>query len=221
MKAGLAKAILEEDFAAATVWVVNLHKFVILYGLNFSKEDHIYLIKVELTKKLETSYFSSIEQWLIIFPGCFWTPCHKEYSTRHIGQVCKGISLAKNSHGQNKMFGKTSSSLIYSLQVLSVLLKKKYLLSRADLQLDWRPLFELLKVDIVFRIWTNFLFPALGILWFRNSGFAEGSTWLQCTDQGCCQGSQGQSPKPSSTSTPTSISTKTSKSTRVKSFRAA
>ena len=52
MKSGLAKAILEEDFAAATVWVVNLHKFVILYGLNFSKEDHIYLIKVELTKKL-------------------------------------------------------------------------------------------------------------------------------------------------------------------------
>ena len=45
-----------------------------------------------------------------------------------------------------------SSSLIYLLQVLSVLLKKKYLLSRADLQLDWRPLFELLKVDIVFRI---------------------------------------------------------------------
>ena len=27
VKAGLAKAILEEDFAAATVWVVNLHKF--------------------------------------------------------------------------------------------------------------------------------------------------------------------------------------------------
>ena len=52
VKAGLAKAILEEDFAAATVWVVNLHKFVILYGLNFSKEDHVYLIKVELTKKL-------------------------------------------------------------------------------------------------------------------------------------------------------------------------
>ena len=52
VKSGLAKAILEEDFAAATVWVVNLHKFVILYGLNFSKEDHVYLIKVELTKKL-------------------------------------------------------------------------------------------------------------------------------------------------------------------------
>ena len=51
VKAGLAKAILEEDFAAATVWVVNLHKFVILYGSNFSKEDHIYLIKVEMTKK--------------------------------------------------------------------------------------------------------------------------------------------------------------------------
>ena len=57
VKAGLAKAILEEDFAAATVWVVNLHKFVILYGLNFSKEDHVYLIKVKLTKKLEASCF--------------------------------------------------------------------------------------------------------------------------------------------------------------------
>ena len=144
VKAGLAKAILEEDFAAATVWVVNLHKFVILYGLNFSKEDHVYFIKVEMTKKLETSCFSNS------FPGCFWTPRHKEYSTRHIGQVCKGISYANNSHGQIKMFA--SSSLIYLLQVLSVLLKKKYLLSRADLELDWRPLFELLKVDIVFRI---------------------------------------------------------------------
>ena len=60
VKAGLAKAILEEDFAAATVWVVNLHKFVLLYGLNFSKEDHIFLIKVELTKNWKPRVFQAL-----------------------------------------------------------------------------------------------------------------------------------------------------------------
>ena len=46
VKTGLAKAILEQDITKATVWVINLHKFIILYGLNFSRADHIYLIKV-------------------------------------------------------------------------------------------------------------------------------------------------------------------------------
>ena len=48
MKDGLAKAILEQDITKATVWVINLHKFIILYGLNFPRADHIYLIKVSV-----------------------------------------------------------------------------------------------------------------------------------------------------------------------------
>ena len=27
-------------------WVVNLHKYIILYGLKMGKEDHIYFIKI-------------------------------------------------------------------------------------------------------------------------------------------------------------------------------
>ena len=46
VKTGLAKAILEQDITKATVWVINLHKFIILYGLNFSRADHVYFIKV-------------------------------------------------------------------------------------------------------------------------------------------------------------------------------
>ena len=46
MKSGLAKAILEQNITESTVWVINLHKYIILYGLNFSRADHIYLIKV-------------------------------------------------------------------------------------------------------------------------------------------------------------------------------
>ena len=46
VKSGLAKAILEQNITESTVWVINLHKYIILYGLNFSRADHIYLIKV-------------------------------------------------------------------------------------------------------------------------------------------------------------------------------
>ena len=57
VKTGLAKAILEQDITKATVWVINLHKFIILYGLNFSRADHIYLIKVYYIHNLShTSY---------------------------------------------------------------------------------------------------------------------------------------------------------------------
>ena len=95
VKSGLAKAILEEDFAAATVWVVNLHKFVILYGSNFSKEDHIYLIKVELAKKLETSCSSNIEQWLIIIQVVFGLLVTKNIQPDILDKFAKVFHICK------------------------------------------------------------------------------------------------------------------------------
>ena len=46
IKVNLSKAVLDSDMDQCTVWVVNLHKYIILYGLSFSKEEHIYFIKV-------------------------------------------------------------------------------------------------------------------------------------------------------------------------------
>jgi len=101
VKDGLAKAILEQDITKATVWVINLHKFIILYGLNFPRADHIYLIKV-------------------VF----------------------GLLTTKNVDPQ---------ILDKFAKVLSALLKKKYLVPRSELQLDWKPLFDLFQV-LIFSI---------------------------------------------------------------------
>lgn len=74
-------------------WIVNLHKYVILYGLRFTKEDHVFFIKVIFE--------------LLLLPNV------------------SVVVLDK--------FAK----------VLVALLKKKYLLSRDDLELPWRPLYDL------------------------------------------------------------------------------
>ena len=46
IRSNLAKAVLDNDIENCVVWVINLHKYIILYGMSFSKEEHIYLIKV-------------------------------------------------------------------------------------------------------------------------------------------------------------------------------
>ena len=98
MKDGLAKAILEQDITKATVWVINLHKFIILYGLNFPRADHIYLIKVSVCCILlppKTIYAVSIVfDHIIILSacllGCFWPSHYQECWPANSGQVCKG-----------------------------------------------------------------------------------------------------------------------------------
>ena len=46
IRTNLAKAVLDNDIEKCVVWVINLHKYIILYGMCFSREEHIYLIKV-------------------------------------------------------------------------------------------------------------------------------------------------------------------------------
>lgn len=99
VKAGLAKAVLQQDAQECVVWVINLHKYVILYGLKFTRADHVYLIK-----------------------------------------VCFGLLTTKNVD---------PNLLDKFAKVLSALLKKKYLIPRTELQLDWRPLFDL------FQFWED------------------------------------------------------------------
>lgn len=95
MKAGLARAVTESSSEQAVVWVVNLHKYIILYGLKFTLGEHVHLIRV-------------------VF-GLLTTP-HTE-------------PTALDKHAK----------------VLTALLKKKYLVPRRELELDWRPLFALLE----------------------------------------------------------------------------
>jgi len=60
IKKNLSQAVLNNDIAQGAVkWVVNLHKYIILYGLKLSREDHIYLIKV-LFGLLTTKHVDSI-----------------------------------------------------------------------------------------------------------------------------------------------------------------
>ena len=46
IRTNLAKAVLDNDIGQCVVWVINLHKYIILYGMAFSKEEHVFLIKV-------------------------------------------------------------------------------------------------------------------------------------------------------------------------------
>ena len=46
IRVNLAKAVLDNDMGQCVVWVINLHKYIILYGMAFSKEEHVFLIKV-------------------------------------------------------------------------------------------------------------------------------------------------------------------------------
>lgn len=78
-----------------SIQIVNIHKYIALYGLHFNKEDHIFIIK--------------------ILYGLFTTP---NMDPLLLDEIAK---------------------------VLVTVLKKKYLLSRKDLQLDWKPLFDVYK----------------------------------------------------------------------------
>ena len=46
IRTNLAKAVLDNDTGQCVVWVINLHKYIILYGLSFTREEHVFLIKV-------------------------------------------------------------------------------------------------------------------------------------------------------------------------------
>jgi len=93
IRVNLAKAVLNNDTGQCVVWVVNLHKYIILYGLAFTREEHVFLIKV-------------------LF----------------------GLLITKNTD---------PVSLDKFAKVLFALLKKKYLIPRSELILDWGPLFTL------------------------------------------------------------------------------
>ena len=46
IRVNLAKAVLDNDMGQCVVWVINLHKYIILYGMSFTKEEHVFMIKV-------------------------------------------------------------------------------------------------------------------------------------------------------------------------------
>ena len=81
------------DCMEISKWLMDFHKYVILYGLRITKENHIFLIEA-LYELLKIKNLEPIT----------------------IEKTCK---------------------------VLVILLKKKYLLNREDLTLDWIPLYEL------------------------------------------------------------------------------
>lgn len=89
----LSRAVADTDIQQCVVWCVNLHKFVILYGLAFTRQQHVYLIK-----------------------------------------LLYGLLTTKNTD---------PTSLDKFAKVLYALIKKKYLIPRSELELDWLPLFEL------------------------------------------------------------------------------
>ena len=94
IKDRLREAIRKNDLRGdASKWLFNLHKYVLLYGLRFSKEDHVWFARV----------------------------AYEVFTTNGMDPV----------------------SLESIAKLLVSLLKKKYLLPREDLILDWKPLYEL------------------------------------------------------------------------------
>ena len=96
------------DCLEISKWLMDFHKYVILFGLRVTKEDHIFLIEALFE--------------LIRIPNL--EPITLE-------KICK---------------------------VLVILLKKKYLLSREDLTLDWIPLYEL------YHYWEDSSFAVRGLV---------------------------------------------------------
>ena len=96
------------DCLEISKWLMDFHKYVILFGLRVTKEDHIFLIEALFE--------------LIKIPNL--DPITLE-------KICK---------------------------VLVILLKKKYLLSREDLTLDWIPLYEL------YHYWEDSSFAVRGLV---------------------------------------------------------
>lgn len=94
IKTNLIKSVLAQEMRpGCALWTSRLNKYIKIYGLKFSKEDHIALIKL---------FYQ-----LMIIPDLEPIRIHR----------C-GATLVQ-------------------------LLKKKYLLTRDDLQLEWRPLYDL------------------------------------------------------------------------------
>ncbi|KRT82951.1 hypothetical protein AMK59_4226 [Oryctes borbonicus] len=94
IKTNLIKSVLAREMRpGCALWTSRLNKYMKIYGLKFSKEDHICLIKL---------YYDLITQ-----PNLEPTRINKFAAT------------------------------------LSFLLKKEYLLSQDDLQLQWKPLYDL------------------------------------------------------------------------------
>ncbi len=109
IKTNLSKAIqLRELRPGCVTWVWRLTRYITLYGLKFSKEDHINFVKVVY----ELLLIPNLEASLIA------------------------------------LFGNT----------LSALLKKKHLLSPQELQLQWRPLYQLMKT------WLDSPYEDVGLL---------------------------------------------------------
>jgi len=108
IKDNLSRSVLDQDINKSVVWVINLHKYVILYGLRFTLDDHVYLIKV----------------------------LYGLLTTKNIDPV----------------------SLDKFAKVLFALLKKKYLVPRSKLELDWESLFEL------FEFWEDSSATLRGLL---------------------------------------------------------
>ncbi|CAH1169598.1 unnamed protein product [Phaedon cochleariae] len=115
IKTNLVKSVLAREMRpGCALWTSRLMKYIKIYGMKFSKEDHILLIKL---------FYE-----LVIIPDLEPTRINKCATT------------------------------------LVQLLKKKYLLTRDELQLDWRPLYELVikvmeknKTDIgMYRYSSNF-----------------------------------------------------------------
>ncbi|XP_066249765.1 proteasome activator complex subunit 4B-like [Euwallacea similis] len=94
IKTNLVKAVLAREIRpGCALWTSRLNKYIKIYGMKFSKEDHISLIKL---------FYE-----LMTIPDLEPTRINKCAVTLH------------------------------------QLLKKKYLLTRDELQLDWRPLYDL------------------------------------------------------------------------------
>jgi len=94
LRKNFAQCLLGNDIANGCVkWTINLHKYIILYGLKMSKTDHVFFVRIMFD--------------LLTTPNVDTVSADK--------------------------FAK----------VLSALLKKKYLLTRKDLILEWKPLFDL------------------------------------------------------------------------------
>ncbi|XP_072396223.1 proteasome activator complex subunit 4-like [Diabrotica undecimpunctata] len=115
IKTNLIKSVLAREMRpSCALWTSRLMKYIKIYGMKFSKEDHIALIKL---------FYE-----LVIIPDLEPTRINKCATT------------------------------------LIQLLKKKYLLTRDDLQLEWRPLYDLCvkvmeksKTDIgMYRYPSNF-----------------------------------------------------------------
>lgn len=96
IKGNLAKAVLLRDIkVGASFWVGQLTRYIRLYGLKFSKEDHVLLIKL----LFELSTIPDLELSLV-----------PKFSTQ-----------------------------------LVALLKKQKLLTREDLELPWKPVYQLVE----------------------------------------------------------------------------